>query len=197
MSIRYLVHKYTCTSRDLKPTLPFYFKGAELYVTDTKEQYVWNGLKWVEDPNSYVGKSDIGIVDFTTAVSVYGTEANPVITNILIDPIDAVEGSVAEIIWRGSVKPNIKGVPSGDILNIGGDITELGNYSIFILHTDGKYKVNIQRKSVYVGNGDSLPDPGQPPITNQPPPQLVIDSAEVVSTNIAPPQLTIDSAETI
>jgi len=108
-----------------------------------------------------------GTLLFDTPVNIHGTAATPITTNLAIDPTNALEDATVEVIFSGAVNPNITGVPAADILNIGETITTQGTYSIFIIYTGGKYKVNIQSPTAYVGDGDGLGDPDVPP-TNTP-----------------------------
>lgn len=85
--------------------------------------------------------------------------AGAITQNLIIDPANAVEGGMVEVIWTGSVNPNITGVAAADILNIGQTITENATYSIFIMRTGGKYRVNITPKNTQYVGADGGVDP--------------------------------------
>lgn len=127
------------------------------------------------------GNKQGGILIFDEVANVHGDATYPITTNLLIDPANAIEGATVEVVWQGSVNPNITGVPAADILNIGENITSQGIYSIFIIYTGGKYKVNIQSSVAYVGNGGAL----DPPSGNQRAiiTLLGIDPVEVIEGN--------------
>lgn len=132
---------------------------------------------------------------------VHGSAAAPITTNLLIslgtpeEDNEPVEGGQIEVIFSGSVNPNIEGVAAADILNVGETITTQGLYSIFMTFTGGKYKVNIQRPVAYVGDGDALQDPEvPPPAVNVPdaPIDLVLTEGTVaINTPDAPTTLNL------
>jgi len=110
-----------------------------------------------------VSTKTTGTLFFDVPTNIHGTATTPITTNLAIDTTNIIDGAICEVIWSGSVNPNITGVPAEDIINFGPNITTQGIYSIFITHTGGKFKVNIQQSVPYVGDGDALSDPDVPP----------------------------------
>lgn len=106
----------------------------------------------------------------------------PITTNLEIDPSVSVEGGMVEVIWQGSVNPNITGVNAADIVSIGQTITQQGVYSIFMMFSGGRYKVNITPLPVvYVGDGAGLQDPALP--TGETSPVITVTDPPVTETS--------------
>lgn len=116
----------------------------------------------------------------------------PITTNLEIDPAYSVEGGMVEVIWEGNVNPNITGVSASIIVSIGQTITQQGVYSIFMLFTGGRYKVNITPLPVvYVGDGDALDDPEIPPEGATATAPVITVTDPPISASATPPVITV------